>query len=78
MTTYLLPAIRTPGDSAHINEAGLPLCGQRMAVATLESNYLCAFNVCPAREQLAAQWVQVSFIDGVGSLAATAINKTHR
>lgn len=71
MTTYLLPTIRTPGDSAHINSAGVPLCGQRVVVTTLESNHLCAYNVCPNCEKLSraarvrelAEWKQAALFE---------------
>lgn len=78
MTTYLLPTIRTPNDRAHISSNGAALCGQRLTVAMVESEWLCAMDVCEACEQFAAQWVQVSFIDGVESIAATALNKPQR
>ena len=66
---YLLPSPRTPGDHAHLNRDGSPLCKVYLPGVWLDdSDYLCAFNVCPECERVAQgkrmnEWVQAQLFE---------------
>lgn len=52
--TYLLPTPRTPGDHAHLNRGGEPLCKEQLTGVWLDcSDYLCAYNLCPECDRIA-------------------------
>lgn len=68
MTTYLLPTPRAPGDHAHLNRQGKPLCGMQLHWVE-ESDYLCAYNLCPDCDRFAkgqpiqTAWQQASLFE---------------
>lgn len=72
--TYLLPTPRTPGDHAHLNRDGEPLCKERLIGVWLDgSDYLCAYNLCPECDRIArgkvvtGGLVQAGLFEGVTS-----------